>query len=320
MKKDLNDRNITDSSGTAAHKKALSASKPGNIARGLILGGSVAVTAVEASAMVRRAQKLHKLSPLASAALGRTLIATAYMGSRFKSPLHSVTVNIKGDGPLGTIVTACDGSGRVRGYVQNPEADLPLNARGKLDVAGGVGKGRMSVVRDMGLKEPFVAQVELVSGEIAEDFTQYFAVSEQQPSAVALGVLITKTGRCSSAGGVFIHLLPGCGDREIDRAQQLAQKLTNISGNFLNATADEVLEQLFSGDGLEILGHSSAQFKCKCSPARIKSLLFTMTEEELLGIAEREGSVKVHCHFCNKEYAYGRADIEQLFAGRKAEK
>ena len=284
----------------------------GKIIKGLIYGGSVSVTVIKSTDIVNRAITYHKLSPVAAAALGRTLTATAYLGSRLKTAGGSVTVNIKGDGIIGGIVTACDNRGNVRGYAENPFIELPLKPSGKLDVSGAVGRGRMSVVRDLGLKEPFVAQVQLKSGEIAEDFTSYFAESEQQPSAVALGVLIGKDRMCKGAGGVILHLLPNCPKEVAEKAEKLTERLQNVSARFAAKTAKQVMTELFEDADLQILEESFARFRCKCSKSRIDSVLLTMEREELLDIAEKEGAVSVECHFCGKTYSYNKEDILSL--------
>ena len=290
----------------------------GKIAKALIYEGAVSVAAVSATDIVNEAITLHSLSPVCAAAVGRTLIATAYLGSRLKNELGSITVNIKGDGPIGGIVAACDAELNVRGYAENPDVHLPLKRPGKLDVAAAVGRGRMSVVADFGRGEPFVAQSELISGEIAEDFAHYFAVSEQQPSVVALGVLIGKDGSCEGAGGVIIHPLPGCPENVIDKVEALGAELSGVSALFAKYSASQVLEVLFAKAGLSEITERTAEFKCKCGDDRIQALLLTVPEEELLETAAERGSVEVVCHFCSKRYEFGAEEIRGIFVrGRK---
>lgn len=285
------------------------------IVKGIILDGCVSVTAVKCTDAVNRAISLHGLSPVAAAALGRTLAATLEIASGLKGATDSVTVNIKGEGPLGRIVTACDSRLNVRGYVENPQADLPLKANGKLDVGGAVGlPGRMTVVRDLGLKEPFVAQSELVSGEIAEDFANYYAVSQQQPSAVALGVLIGRDCRCRGAGGVTAHVLPFCPEEQLSRLEKAVAAMTSVSADFEKLTPEQVLEKYFGGLGLEILERVPARFRCKCSDGAIRRVLATLKPGEVESILREQGKVEVQCHFCGKKYCYH--SLEEV-AGRK---
>ncbi len=290
------------------------------IVKGIILDGCVSVTAIRCTDTVNRAIALHGLSPVCAAALGRTMAATLGLAASLKGDRDSVTVNVKGTGPIGRIVTACDSRFNVRGYVENPDVDLPLKPNGKLDVSGAVGlPGRMTVVRDLGLKDPFVAQSELVSGEIAEDFANYYAVSEQQPSAVALGVLIGRNRRCRGAGGVIAHVLPFCPEDKLEKLESAVSRLHAVSSDFERMTPEQVLEKYFGALGLEILEEYTGRFRCKCSEYAIRRVLATLKPGEVEDILAEQGKVEVQCHFCGKKYVYrSMEEVLQMRTGKAA--
>lgn len=283
------------------------------IIKAVILNGAVGVTVIKSTDIVSKAVKLHGLSNTAAAALGRMLTATAVIGCNLKGKNDSVTVNIRGEGPLGALVTACDSKGNVRGYVENPQVELPLKPNGKLDVSGGVGlPGRMSVVKDLGLKDPFVAQLPLVSGEIAEDFTQYFYQSEQQACAVALGVMMGSNGKCLGAGGIVVQILPFCREEDIKTTEEIVSRLTQVSSDFKTHNAEEVLLQYFGEAQLEILEHKEARFKCKCSKRVADRVLSTLSASEAYELLEERGSIEVGCQFCGKQYVYDKPALDRL--------
>ena len=290
------------------------------IVKGIILDGCVSVTAVKCTDAVNRAISLHGLSPVAAAALGRTLAATLEIASGLKGATDSVTVNIKGEGPLGRIVTACDSRLNVRGYVENPQADLPLKANGKLDVALAVGWfGDLTVIRDMGLKEPYVGTCPIQSGEIAEDFARYFTVSEQQPSLVYLGVRVdAESGAVRAASGLLAQPLPGCPDEVIDALTEKAKEIETLTSTLERGTSlKDALMQLFGGMGFAITANQHPEFRCDCSRERLERVLISLGEAELSDMIAQEHGAELTCHFCNKKYQFNEDDLRRLLAEAK---
>jgi len=274
------------------------------INKALIYNNQVQAIAVKSTDMVNAAIDIHALSPVCAAALGRSLTVTAMIASNFKSESDSLSVTIRGGGKAGAVVTAADGFLNIRGYVDNPQVELPLKNDGKLDVAGAVGnKGKITVVKDLGLKTPYVGQSELVSGEIAEDFALYFAKSEQQPCALALGVLIGKDRKALSAGGLLLNILPNCNEETINKVEKVLGALKNISADMQNLTAKEYLSQLFSSDGIIFTEQLYPKYRCKCNRDTTDRVITAMGKDEALKAAQKE-DLSVLCHFCNKEYKY----------------
>lgn len=277
--------------------------------KGIAFNNKISVTVIEATQLVNDAIKIHKLSPLAAAALGRTMIASTFMASTLKSEDDRLSVTISGDGVGGHIVVASDSKLNIRGYIDNPQCDLPLNSKGKLDVAGCVGKGRITVLKSMGLKEPYTGSAEIVSGEIAEDFAAYYTFSEQQPTGMALGVKIGTNLECIGAGGVIFQTLPNADDESIDKAEELLLTLGDISTVMQNEGAKAFVERVFSDYTYETF---LPKYKCICSKEYIDSMLITLGKKELYETLEKEGKIEVHCHFCNKKYTYLEDDVNTL--------
>ncbi len=277
--------------------------------KGVAFDGNISVTVIEATQLVNRAIEIHKLSPLAAAALGRTMIAATFMSSTLKSEDDRLSVTISGDGVGGHIVVAGDSKMNIRGYIDNPQCDLPLNSKGKLDVAGCVGKGRLTVVKSMGLKEPYTGSAEIVSGEIAEDFAAYYTFSEQQPTGMALGVKIGKNLKCIGAGGVIFQTLPGATDNAIIQAENLLLSLTDISSVMQNEGAENFVKRAFTDYAYELF---YPKYNCICSKEYIDSMLVTLGAEELNETLKKEGQIEVLCHFCNTKYIYEEADVVEL--------
>ena len=277
--------------------------------KGIAFDNRISVTVIEATEMVNKAIQIHKLSPLAAAALGRTMIASTFMASTLKSEGDRLSVTISGDGVGGHIVVAGDSQLNIRGYIDNPQCDLPLNSKGKLDVAGCVGKGRMTVVKSMGLKEPYTGSAEIISGEIAEDFAAYYTFSEQQPTGMALGVKIGKNLECIGAGGVIFQTLPGASDEDIAKAEELLLSLSDISTIMQNEGAEKFTKRAFTDYQYEVF---KPKYNCICSKDYIDSMLVTLGPNELYETLEREGKIEVHCHFCNTKYTYNENDVAQL--------
>ena len=289
--------------------------------RALLFDGNVRITAVSSRNLVERAVRCHGLSAVCAAALGRTMTVSAVLASELKNPTDSLTVTVKGDGPVGKIIVAADGCLRLRGTVGRSDVELPLNAAGKLDVGGAVGcNGNLVVVKDLGLKEPYVGQCALVSGEIGEDFAQYFTESEQQPAAVAVGVLADRPGprsrqscRCVAAGGFVIRLLPGCPEEIVSALEEKLSALTGVSDAFRNRTAEEFLREHFSDCDLQILDTRFPVYRCRCSRRRVQAMLHTLSYDDLRKCCAEEGAVEITCQFCNRTYRFGADEIDAMF-------
>lgn len=281
------------------------------IIKALIFDDSVSVSVIKSTAIVNRAIDFFNLSPVCGAALGRTLTAAAFMATGLKGKKNSLTISINGQGPIGKIIVSADSGLNVRGYVSNPDINLPLNSKGKLDVSGAVGKnGKITVVKDSGLGEPYVGAADLVSGEIAEDFTKYFAVSEQSPTAVSLGVLIGKNCRCMSAGGLIFQPLPYCPENVIIKLENLINNYSDISKKLYRVSAEDFLRQNFGEYNLKFLEKKLPKYKCKCNLNKTKKVLSTLSKEEILDTLEKEGKIEVICHFCNKKYTFTKDNIK----------
>lgn len=258
------------------------------------------------------ATKVHNLMPVPTAALGRTLTAGVLMSCLLKNDSDSLTIQIKGDGPIGRIVVCSDNKSNVRGYVDNPYVDLPVRKDGKLDVSGGVGKGILNVIRDVGLKEPYGGYVELVSGEIAEDLAYYFTVSEQTNSAISLGVLVNTDGSVLNSGGFIIQLLPGYTEETVNFLEQRLATLpsfTSLLSEGLNC--EMILDRIFEGTDVNILAKRPCQFNCNCSREKMERNLISLGVKDLTDIANDE-SVELVCHFCNTKYVFTQDEIKQL--------
>lgn len=269
--------------------------------------------------LVQEAQRLHGLSPVASAALGRAMTAAVMLGIDMKGKKDTLSLIIKGDGPLGSVVVVATSNGYVKGYVANPKLDLPLNVHNKLDVATAVGKnGRITVIKDLGLKEPYIGQANLISGEIAEDVAYYLTVSEQQPSAVALGVLVNTDCTIKAAGGFIIQALPGAPEDIISAIEQKISSGPSISRQFDEGkTPEEVLGNIIGQYGMKINGVHDVQFKCDCNRERLKGVLMGMEEKELIDIIEKDRRAEVVCHYCNKKYIFEEEELKELLEQKR---
>ena len=277
----------------------------------IVFDNQITLSVLDTTEMVNDAIRIHKLSPLAAAALGRTLTVSTFMSSNLKNEKDKLSITIKGDGVGGKITVCGNGELNMRGSIDNPQADLPLRADGKLNVGGCVGKnGRLTVVRSMGLKDPYTGSSELISGEIAEDFTAYYAYSEQQPTAMALGVKIGTDGKCVGAGGVIVQALPFASEDALFLAEEIVKDCANISTLIEEHGAEWVAKELFFADHFE---EYHPQYKCLCSREYIEKVLVSLGKEELFDIIEKEGSIKVDCQFCDKIYEFDKEDVERFF-------
>jgi len=278
--------------------------------RATALGGSVRAFAVQTTGIVEELRRRHDTFPLATAALGRTVSAGVMMGAMLKDE-QRLTIQVKGNGPLGQIVVDADAKGNVRGYIDNPQVDLPLNERGKLDVAGGVGEGYLYIIKDLGLKEPYRGSVPLVSGELAEDFTYYFAKSEQTPSSVALGVLVSPDYSVQASGGFILQLLPGLNDDEIDEMEKNLAQLPPVTSLLASGEdMESILKRII--DSVEVLEKSEIRFQCQCSRERVERTLISLGREEIQDMIREDGKAELVCHFCNEAYQFSREQLQEL--------
>ncbi len=291
------------------------------ITRAMTKCGNARVIIINSKEMVNDAIKYHNLSPTAAAALGRTLSATSMMGVMLKNKTDSITVTFNGDGVCGKVLAVSDYYGNTKGYVQNPQADLPLNSKGKLDVAGAIGAGTLYIVRDEGTGEPYVGTTPIVSGEVAEDITEYFARSEQIPTVCALGVLIGKDYSCLSAGGYMIQLLPGAEDSFIDKIEQRITEIPPVSTLFSTGkTNAEYLKDILGDIEFDIFDEADVSYHCDCSRKRVEKALVSLGEKELSEMVNDGKSIDVSCQFCDKVYTFTPEDLKNLLkTGRKNE-
>lgn len=286
--------------------------------RAIAADAAIQITVVQTTGMVERARNIHKTLPLATAALGRTLTITSIMGSQLKVDDGSVTVQVRGDGPLGTIVCVSDSEGYARGYLQNPAVDLPLRPDGKLNVGAGVGRGQLVVVKDIGLKEPVSGMVGLVNGEIAEDVTRYFAESEQIPSACALGVLVDTDQSVKQAGGYLVQLMPGARDSDIDRLEQNIQKAGAMTAMLdRGMTLEQIAEAILDGFTVHFLDEAEIGYRCNCSEAKVTRALISLGEGELLQMADEGKPAEITCQFCDRVYTFTPESLRALAQSAK---
>jgi len=276
--------------------------------------GQIRAFAATTTDLVAHAQSIHRLSPVAAAGLGRLMTAAAMMGIDMKGEGNSLSIILKGGGPLGNLVVVATSNGRIKGYVDNPQVDLPLNSYGKLDVAAGIGKeGKLTVIKDLGLKEPYIGQIDIVSGEIGEDIAYYMAVSEQKPSAVGLGVLVDVDATVRAAGGFIIQPLPGASDKIIEKIENRIAQMPGISAWVAEGkTPEEILEILLDDYDMKIHDKIYPYFLCDCSRERLQSVLITLGKAELEDILAKDGRAELVCHYCNNKYIFDSNDLKEL--------
>ena len=284
------------------------------IVRAMTKDGFVKAVAISSAHVVERARIIHHTTPTATAALGRTLTAASMMGNMQKVENGTMTLQIKGGGPLGTVLAVSDATGNVRGYVQNPGITLLEKYAGKLDVGAAVGRnGMLTVIRDLQMKEPYVGSVALVSGEIADDVTAYFAQSEQTPTACALGVLVGTDQSVTVAGGYILQLLPGAPDDIIDRLEQGIQSAGTVTGLLSSGmTPEEMLQCVMSEFDVELLETTPVEYRCYCSRDRVKSTLIAIGKDELREIVDENKPIQIECQFCDTHYEFTPEQIEEL--------
>ena len=287
------------------------------IVRAMTADGYVKAVAVTGRDLVERARNIHTLLPMATAALGRTLLGASMLGDMLKEQKGSLTLQIKGGGPLGTLLAVSDNEGNVRGTVDNPAVDLPLRPDGKLDVGAAVGsEGTLTVIRDLNMKEPYVGSVGLLGGEIAEDLAAYFVESEQIPTACGLGVLVDRDQSVLAAGGYLIQLLPGAGEDVIAKVEGSLMAAGPVTGLLRNDPDPEaMLRHALSDFDLEILERSPIEYRCYCSRDRMERALISLGPEELQAMIDEQGSADLTCRFCDNVQHFSRADLEAMVRG-----
>ena len=276
-----------------------------------LMGGQARVMMCETTAMCQRAADLHASTPVCTAAMGRLMTATAFLGVMMKGDNESVTVTVKGGGPMGTLVAVAN-HGDLKVCADNPQVELPLREDGKLDVGGAVGhSGRMSVVKDLGLREPYIGQCELVSGEMGMDFANYFTVSEQQPSLVSVGVLVNGDV-VLKAGGLLIQPLPGCEESVLEQLELRSPMFASISREMTYAPKEQLIEDWFRGLEPELLERTPLSYRCGCSRARMEKALISLGRKELQNLIDEDRGAELGCHFCHSRYAFTTDELKDL--------
>ena len=287
------------------------------LVRAISKDGFVKAVAVSTRDLTERARQIHHTTPVATAALGRTLAAASMLGNALKGDGASVTLQIKGDGPLGTILAVSDNEGNVRGKVDDPAVDLPLRPDGKLDVGAAVGhEGMLTVIRDLNMKDPYVGSVSLLGGEIAEDLAAYFVESEQIPTACGLGVLVDRDRSVLTAGGYLIQLLPGAGEEIVSRVERGIMAAGSVTA-LLKADSDpeSLLRRVMPDFELEILEKSPVEYRCYCSRERMEKALISLGPEEMRSLIDEQGSAEMTCRFCDSVQHFSRGELEEMLAG-----
>lgn len=269
--------------------------------------------AITSRELTEEARKRHNSSPIVTAAMGRLMSGAVMMGSMMKGEKDLLTIQVKGDGPMRGLTVTADAKGNVKGYPYVPDVVLPANAMGKLDVGGAIGSGSMNVIKDMGLKEPYIGQIALQTGEIADDLTYYFAVSEQVPSSVGLGVLMSKENTVAQAGGFIIQLMPFTTDETIDKLEKKLAEVTSVTALLAQGyTPEMILDKLLGEFGLEITDKMPVQFHCDCSKERVEKAIASISKEELQSIIDDGEPIEVNCDFCNTKYKFDINELKEI--------
>lgn len=289
------------------------------IVRGSSMDGTIRVFAAVTTQLVERARQIHNCYPVASAALGRTLTIGAIMGLTQKNETDKLTIQFNGNGPLGKIVVLANSAAEVRGYVENPFADLPLNKKGKIDVGGGVGKGTLGIIRDLGLKEPYIGQVPIVTGEIGDDLIYYYAASEQIPTAIGLGVLVDTDTSIKCAGGFMIQLMPDATEETAVKLEKLVNGLPPVTSMIEDGmTAEDILFKVT--DGFDMIMENKTitpRYICDCSRERMERALISIGKKELEDIIKEQGHAELTCQFCDNKFDFSKEELMQLIQKTK---
>lgn len=287
--------------------------------RATAAGAQIRAFAVTSGELVEAARAAHDTSPVVTAALGRLMTGALMMGSMLKGEKDILTLQIRGEGPVHGITATADAAGHVKGYADQPQAMMPPNRVGKLDVGGVIGAGVLHVMKDMGLKEPYASTVALQTGEVGDDLTYYFAVSEQVPSVVALGVLMNRNNTVRQAGGFIIQLMPFTSEEVISRLEEKLKEITSVTELLEEGNApEEILEIVLGEFGLEITDRIPVAFRCDCSRARVEKVLLSLGRKELQELVDEGKEVELHCHFCNKRYVFPVEEVERLMKAGNA--
>lgn len=283
--------------------------------RAIAKDAAIQITAVTSIETVERARQIHQTLPTATAALGRVLTICSIMGSQLKVDDGSVTIQFKGNGPLGSVVCVSDSEGNVRGYLQNPACDLPLRPDGKLNVGAGIGQGYLMVIKDIGLKDPVTGTTVLVNGEIAEDMTRYFVESEQIPSACALGVLVGTEQQVKQAGGYLVQLMPGYTEKDIDKLEENIKNAGAMTAMLESGmTLEQIVYKVLDGFDVEILEESEFEYRCNCSRDKVIRALISMGRKELTELMNEQQNAEITCQFCDKVYSFTSDEIGELLS------
>lgn len=283
------------------------------LVRATAADAQVRAFAVTSRDLVEEARSRHNLSPVVTAALGRLMTGACLMGSMLKGEKDVLTLQISGDGPVRGMTVTADSQGNVKGYAQSPQAMMPPNAQGKLDVGGVIGKGYLTVIKDMGMKDPYASQVELQTGEIADDLTYYFAASEQVPSCVALGILMERNNTVKQAGGFIIQLMPFAQEEVIQKLEEKVSSIQSVTTLLEEGNTPEQILSLLLGDmGLEIMEKTTVQFLCGCSKERVEKVLYSLKKEDLREMIAEGKDVELHCHFCNTNYVFTVDELKKM--------
>ena len=284
------------------------------LVRCITTDGLVMAAAIDSTDIVRRAQELHRTTPVITSALGRLLTGASIMGNKLKEDNASLTLRMNGGGPAGSIIAVSDSKGNVRGYAQDAGLLLRPNARGQLDVSGAIGKeGTVTVIKDYGYGQPYCTQTPIVTGEVAEDLTAYYAISEQVPTVFCIGVHFDKMWKLDKAGGLLIQLMPAADHREIEKLEEMLKTMPPVTQMLLEGnTPEQILERTLPGFELEIFDSQQVEYRCDCSLERVENAFMTMRPDEIRSLADESGKAEVLCHFCNKKYYVTKERLDEL--------
>ncbi|MBP3339766.1 MAG: Hsp33 family molecular chaperone HslO [Lachnospiraceae bacterium] len=283
------------------------------IVRAMAAGGQIRAFVATTKELTEKARQIHNTSPVATAALGRLMCAGVMMGVTMKGEKDLTTLSIKGDGPLGGLTVTADSKGGVKGYVNNPSFVNPANFFGKFDVGGAIGYGTLTVIKDIGLKEPYSGQVGLMTGEIAEDLTYYFATSEQVPTSVGLGVLMNKENTVRQAGGFIIQLMPFADDEVIDKLEQKINSINSVTTMLDEGMSPEAILEYILGDmDLEITDKTDTYYKCNCSKEKVKKAIISIGKKDIMEMINDNKPIEVNCHFCNTNYEFSIEELKKM--------
>ena len=281
--------------------------------------GGVVITVIDSTDIVKRMEEIHQTSAVVSAAFGRLLTASQLMAANLKSVDDSITMRIKADGPIGLLTVACDGRGNCKGYVENNVVEIPLRADGKLDVGGGVGQnGYLSVVKDLRLKEPYIGQVPIQTGEVGDDLAFYFAQSEQVPSLVALGVLVDRDYSVKQAGGFIVQIMPDCDEFNLKKFEKAAEKITSVTSMLEKGLSnEELIKEVMKDFEVDILDEIDVDYVCDCCDERMQRAIVSLGKKEIQDIIDEQGEAEIVCQFCDKAYRYGKEALEEMLERAK---